>query len=145
MNTEITETLNETTYSLSNYITISAINCNVRVEGYDPNYGPTNKTKVIVSGIQPSGISMLFFKSVKSYPLAEQNWFHFRDGQKNKYFDNKVRLNPTGSKGINQSFIQFTEEPNLENSKTISGNISTTFDIVNENGLLNDPTLIIEL
>ncbi len=140
------ETENQTTYNLSNYITVTALNCTVEILNYDPNYGPTNATEVVVSSIQPGAISMLFFNTRAPYPLAEQNWFHFRQGNKDVYFDNKVRLNPTGGKELYQSFIQFMEVPNSSNTSIASnaGQISTTFDVVNSNGLLNDPTLTIK-
>ena len=131
-------------YDLGRYIKIRAINCDVRIEGGDPYSGSTKNMKVVVSDIKSSGMSMLFFMTEPQYPLAEQNWFHFRNGVKNIYFDNKVRLNATGSGDVTQSFIQFTEEPNSTNTNNGNGQISTTFDIVNRNGNLNDPTLVIE-
>jgi hypothetical protein len=138
MSTEV----REIPHPISRNVRVRAINCDIMIKDYDDRPNSKNTTKVIVSNIQPSGTSMLYFES--DLPLAEQNWFHFRKGEKNKYFDNKVRLNPTGTSGIKQSFIQFTQEPNYNNTNTGNREISTTFDIVNENGSLNDPTLVIE-
>ncbi|MGF1747172.1 hypothetical protein [Vibrio cionasavignyae] len=126
---------NSTAFKLNRYITVTASNCTLKGDGYD------NNAVLTVSNIKRG--SKLYFQSPNNYPLADQNWFHFTDAQKNVYFDNNVKVNPTGEQGITISFIEFTESPNAANTKN-SNPISTTFDIVNENGFVNDPTLIIE-
>ena len=120
------------TFQLNQYVTVIASNCSLQGEGYGDD------AVLTVSNIQ-SG-SKLYFQTPSRYPLADQNWFHFTHAKKNIYFDNRVKVNPTGRQGITISFIEFTEAPNASNTAG-ENPISTQFDIVNENGNVNDPTL----
>ncbi|WP_108867528.1 hypothetical protein [Aquimarina aquimarini] len=82
--------------------------------------------------------SKIYFRTPHRYPLADENWFHFIEGKNNIYFENNIHVNPTGEKGITESFISFNEAPNKINTNG-ENPISTTFELVNENGRIDDP------
>ena len=115
---------------INSWVTVSSEGCTLEVTGTG------NDAVLTVSQITVN--SKIIFTA--SLALADQNWFHFTDANKNRYFDNDVKINPTGSSGIKTSYIQFTTVPGSGNTRT-SSPIQTNFDIVNENGQLNDPTL----
>jgi len=128
-------TNSDNTFQLNQYITVTPSNCTLVGSGYG------NDAVLTVSDITQA--SKLYFSSPSQYPLADENWFHFKEATKNIYFDNNVHVNPTGASGITISFISFTATPNARNTNNSPNTISTRFDIVNENGNLNDPTLTI--
>ena len=130
-----------TTYRINKYLSVTAQNCTLEGQGQAP-YNGTDNCILTVSNIRPDGSSILIFnQTTRQYPFAEQNWFHFTNARKNIYFDNKVFVHPTGRPGVFEAAISFTTSPNYENTKHASSPIETTFSIVNENGLINDPTL----
>jgi hypothetical protein len=122
-------------YNINRYISVTAANCTLDVTGYG------DSSVLTVSNIKDNNTSKLYFTAPSSYPLADENWFHFTNASKNVYFDNNIHINPTGAPGVTVSFISFTKSPTAANTGNATSPISANFDIVNENGNLNDPTL----
>ncbi|WP_422090259.1 hypothetical protein [Tenacibaculum ovolyticum] len=126
--------------ALNRYINVKGDNCYIEIVGND------NDPELIVNDIQ-DGLSTIYFKTEDRYPLAIENWFQFgmkdpkSSNNKSIYFNNYISIHTRIDKCLSR--ITFIKAPSNSNTES-SSSISATFNILNENGAINDPILTLK-
>ena len=118
--------------TMNRWLSVQATGCTVTVTGTaKPGSGDTSQVAVT----DMTDGCYLTFRSVVNF--AAESWFHWQKADKNVYFDNYVEIEDPGA-AQTENKITFNSVDQIG-----SAQIQTKFDVVNYNGAVDDPTLIL--